>query len=1041
MEGLTASLRLNLFGSLSVECNGAPLVGGLARKELWLLALLALRQGRAVTRDYLAGLLWPDIPEETALYNLRRSLNRLREALGAQADLIRPEKPRSLSLAVADTYVDAIEFDRIVTEKDPARLAVAVAIYRAPLLQDYYEDWVLAERLPREFAYRTALETLAADALTREDWTEAERYARLSIAADPLQEPAHRTLLAALARSGNYAAATLAYRDLRLRLREEANSEPARETKALFESIHREAQTTVAISPVSVGIVPARPGGHVPATQAPKAAPAEHARQPLDRVPIPLTRLIGREAERVELSAHLRSARLVTLAGPGGVGKTRLAIEAAREAAERFPDGQVLVSLAPLADGTLVIRALANALDVKEEPGRPLLSGICSWLQDRRLLIVLDNCEHLVAEVAALGRELLSTCPEVRLLVTSRQNLGLTGEVVFPVRPLAMPPAALVTYGKWVKSDLSGVLEYPSVQLFLERARATCPELRVGPAELEAIGRIVCRLDGIPLALELAAARTRALSIQQIATRVEDRFRLLRGGTRPENDHHQTLRALLDWSYNLLEEEERRLFAYLSVFAGGWTLEAAETVCGNASNLTTEHTEGHRGTVSPQHPIPNTQRPSDVLDLLTSLVDKSLVVADSQSAETRYTMLETIRQYARERLVESGQEGDARQRHRSCFIALVKQNSGQGSVEVPSDALDRLEREHLNLNVAQQPCTDRDEDFAERLTLAQDLSWYWSIRCYWQEGLDEFDRLFASPQFATISIFDRMLALNNAGNLATFQANYPRAAVMMESSVALCRTLGDPARLARGLHNLGTILWIQGDSNRARRCFDEVLDISIEISNLVLHGQALSGLGNCSVLDGDDETARVTYERSIERLIEANDEVSIAVVRGNLGRVLHRQGRMDEAQSQLEIAIDICIRHEIRPQEPGLQAALGNLFARQGQVERARDCFRRSTLQIRRLGSRLHLALLLERILPLCLVNDNPTEAVRLFAAGRALRRQIGLALSLAEKPLQDGDLDALQTLLGTAAFDAAWAHGERLTPEQAIELALEQTL
>jgi DNA-binding SARP family transcriptional activator len=520
VDAYTASLRLCLFGSMLVQVEGQTLTGQLARKELWLLALLALRGDRPVGRDYLAGLLWPDCSQERASLNMRRALSNLRDALGPLGERLQPVKSRSLCLPLQEIFVDVREFDRLTGAGEPALLVQAVELYRAPLLHDCYEEWAHSERLPREFAYQRALETLAAGAMERGDWPEAERLARLRIAADPLQEQGHRVLMEALARGGNHAAATGVYRDLRLRLREEVNADADPETQALFEKIRREAQQ-IAAAPVKVPtvapaieprIAPAEtptvaPAGQQAAASTVEAMSASPVPERQFRAPSALTPLIGREVELQAVSTHLLRSRLVSLLGPGGVGKTRLSLEIARSTRERYAQGVVFVDLASLSDGNLVAAALAQALEVKEETGRALTTTLCERLKDSQLLVVLDNCEHVVDAAAGVCRTLLAGCASVRVLATSRQPLGLVGELAWRVAPLPTPRLSVRRFGQRAKSDSSTVLEYASVQLFLERALQARPELRIGPRDLESVARICVRLDGIPLALELAASR------------------------------------------------------------------------------------------------------------------------------------------------------------------------------------------------------------------------------------------------------------------------------------------------------------------------------------------------------------------------------------------------------------------------------------------------------------------------------------------------------------------------------------------------------
>ena len=524
-------LSLRLFGPFQAGWGQRALPRLRTRKEQWLLALLALRSPSGVEREWLAGTLWPECDESRAFSNLRRSLSNLRAVLGPDAMRIVSPTPGSIALDTAGMEVDVAAFDAALRRGDTASLELSVSLYYGPLLEGCLEEWAVPERLARETAYLQAREKLAAEAAARGDHAEAARHLTLVLAADPFREPALRRLMQALADSEDRIALTQVYRDFRRTLRAEMNAEPSAETQALFQRL----RVTDKVSP---------------STKSPC------------RLPQTLTSLIGRERERREVAAALDAARLVTLTGVGGVGKTRLAIAVADDCAGEYPNGVWFVGLAALADPALVPATVAAALDLRET-GNPL-ENLTLHLQDKSLLLVLDNCEHLPTASAALADHLLTHCSGLRLLATSRQSLGPLGETVWPVSPLSL-------------DDSAGPSE--AVRLFIERARQAGASQRWDGDARRAISGICRKLDGIPLAIELAAARARSMTLEQIAQRLNNGFRLLTGGSRTALPRQQTLRATLDWSYNLLSDEERTLLSRLSVFAGGWTLEAAEAVC------------------------------------------------------------------------------------------------------------------------------------------------------------------------------------------------------------------------------------------------------------------------------------------------------------------------------------------------------------------------------------------------------------------------------------------------------------------------------
>ena len=398
----------------------------------------------------------------------------------------------------------------------------------------------------------------------------------------------------------------------------------------------------------------------------------QYSSTPQHNLPAPRSSFVGREREIEEVKRELAMTRLLTLTGVGGSGKTRLALEVARDLVEAYPDGTWLVQLAPLSEEVLVPKAVAEALKVPERPGEPLSDTLSEALRDRQLLLILDNCEHLLEATARLVDLLLDSCPRLRILATSREGLGVEGEIRWVVPSLSVPEQGRRTLSS---EELEA---YESVRLFVERARGRDPSLSLSPHNARAVAEICKRLEGIPLAIELAAARVGTLSLEQIAQRLEDSLKLLRGGSKTQMAKQRTLRGALDWSYELLSEDEKKLFKRLSVFAGGWTLEAAEAV-------------GVGGGVEEDN----------ILDLLSGLVEKSLVVArERQESGVRYRMLEPVRQYAREKLEEHGEGEEARLRHATFFLTLAKE--AEPRLQGPEDTmwLERLESEHDNMRAA-----------------------------------------------------------------------------------------------------------------------------------------------------------------------------------------------------------------------------------------------------------------------------------------------------------------------------------------------------
>jgi predicted ATPase len=494
-----------------------------------------------------------------------------------------------------------------------------------------------------------------------------------------------------------------------------------------------------------------------------------------NNLPLQLTSFVGRARELAMVEELLADHRLLTLTGPGGSGKTRLALTAASAMAEDFEDGIRLVELAPLSDPDLVPQAVASVLGVRGTPGTPLLDSLCLHLESREVLLVVDNCEHLVGACASLAETLLRRCPELRILATSREAFGVPGEALFFVPPLSLPdPRRLPA--------VDGLLSYEAAGLFVERVRAVRHGFSLDEKNALAVARICYRLDGIPLAIELAAAKARVLSVEQISSRLDESFALLTGHDRTAIAHHRTLRATMEWSYELLSESERTLLRRLSVFAGGWTLEAAEEVCGG---------EG-LGEARVSNP--------PVLDLLTQLVDKSLVLVSQQDGDARYRLLETVRQYASEKLDGSGEAEKLRGRHAAWFLALAERAEPHLKGRRQLEWLGRLETEHENLRSAMRWLIDEGEvETAVRLAWALWLFWY--LHGHQGEGYRYAGEFLNEPDALPTVVLARALIVR--GNMSYGLESVQGTQRLFEEAAALSRQPGNGVDLAIALAGVG----------------------------------------------------------------------------------------------------------------------------------------------------------------------------------------------------------------------------------------------
>jgi non-specific serine/threonine protein kinase len=590
---------------------------------------------------------------------------------------------------------------------------------------------------------------------------------------------------------------------------------------------------------------------------------------PHHNLPHPVSRFVGRTEELVELSRLLSENRLLTLVGPGGAGKTRLAMQTAHAAADRFPDGARWIDLAPLTDPALVPPTFARALSLSEQPGRPVAATLAESLLDRHMLLVVDNCEHLIAPAADLVERLLSTGPELSILTTSREPLGVPGEVTFTVPPLATPaPHSSIS--------LSELETFESIQLFVARAREANPAFALTEANAEAIAALCRGLDGLPLALELAAARLRALSVDEIAARMDRRLQLLAGGRRTEPQRHQTLRAAMDWSHDLLPEPERILFRRMSVFAGGCSLDAVEAVCDAA-------------------------QAADTVDLLAQLVSKSLVLVNPATA--RYRMLETVREYAREHAAATGDDAQVRPRHRDFYLAMAERAEPELRGPDQQTWLARLETDHDNLRAALQWSHSSAEADA-LLRLAGALWRFWYVRGYWHEGQQWLEQALVLDRDATPRAV-RAKAAFAAGVLAWFRDEFERAGRWLEESRRLAERLGDRALAADALRHLAMLAGGREDHDEARRLAEISLRLFEELDDKwgvaavsrLLGFQAAGYVGFRRSDRVDLDLAARLLDRSLTLAREIDDRRGMAWSLDGLGSVLWNEGNRQQAEA------------------------------------------------------------------------------------------------------------------------------------------------
>ena len=685
-------------------------------------------------------------------------------------------------------------------------------------------------------------------------------------------------------------------------------------------------------------------------------------------LPSQLSSFVGRTQEMQDARRRLGETRLLTLTGTGGAGKTRLALQVAAEAIEDYPDGVWLVDLAPLMDPALLPQAVAAVLGIGEQGSdRALAATLTDALRLKSVLLVWDNCEHLIDACARLAEALLRACPGLRLLATSREALEISGEAVLPIPTLSLPPAR-PTGGRAVPPE--ALADCDSVRLFVDRAEAAQPAFRLSDGNIAAVAQVCTRLDGIPLALELAAALVRVLTPEQIAARLDDRFRLLRGGSRTALPRQQTLRALIDWSYDLLPPPEQALLRRLSVFAGGWPLEAAEVVCAGAE---VEEWE--------------------VLDLLSRLVAKSLVVVEPpEGGHVRYRLFETLRSYARERLEETGEADALAGRHRDWFLAFAEEAGSNLSGPEQASWLDRLERDHDNLRAALTFSHDDAGGVEAGLRLSGALWKFWWMRGYFSEGRGFLGRALARSDGEETMV--RAKALSGAGILAQAQGDYAVAIPHYHQCLSVYRTLGADADIGAMLNNLGNVASEQEEWGDARGYYEQGLKIYRALDN---------------------------QER-------------IAILLMNTGIVANYQRQYAEARSLYEESLTILRKRKDLGPLSSVLLSLGDLACHRKDYTSARAYLFEGLLIAEEIGEKEFIALILNALGYTAWPQGQYGQAAKLFGAATSLLASIGLPLSPLDQASFEENVSSVRAELGEEKFQTAWRQGEGAQISQLID-------
>ena len=1072
------TMQFRILGSVEAEDNGQTLdLGGL--RERVLLARLLLSANQVVSVGRLAEDLWSGGPPPHGTATVRVYIARLRRVLGPHASLLVTQPP-GYRLNVDDDQFDALRFEKLLRSAEAAMsagradiaastLREALGLWRGPALSDVADlQFARADADRLEEARLTALENRVDADLA------CGRHASLvgeldSLAANhPLRERFTGQRILALYRCGRQAEALSAYADLRARLAEELGIDPSPGLRRLQERILRqdpaldwraartdadgETHARAAAGGARSG-QPVNGAAAIPAAVNVGAA-AEPGQLTLPRaavtrpgLPAETTSFVGREAELEMVEELLRRSRLVTLTGPSGSGKSRIALRAATRFSGRYQDGVWLVELAPVSRPELVVPAVARALAARDEPGCTLLDSIIAKLRETEALLILDNCEQVIDAAAQMIATLLQSCSRLRVLATSQTRLGVPGEASWPVPPLTVPEPDT--------GELAAVAAVESVRLLCDRAALARPGFTLTAENAPVVSDICRRLDGMPLAIELAAARVNALTVTQLSTRLGDRFELLTGGSRTGLPRHRTLEAAIEWSYDLLSETEQVCFRRMAVFAGGCTIDAAEAVL-------------------PDHKLPR----GAVFETVTALIDRSLLTTEERSGSMRYAMLESIRHYALGRLAAAGESTALGDRH----LAWLLEFATKADLAGPDQAawLDMLEDERDNFRAGLEWCLapqdrSRGSEPALALALAGALAPFWVVRGPVAVARRAIDAALAAAGPGADSRL-RVVALDGAGQLASVQADHDAQWVYQQESLAIWRELGDSARVASCLSDLGSVAHIRGEYAAAQAMYAEALELAERADDAQQMGKALNGLGRQALHHGDLDTATRYYTEGMARFREVGDLRQATLILGNLGVVAIDVGDLALAQQRLAEHLDNARRLGDRKLTAGALTHLGLVAFQAGELDRAAGLHQQALelgrqLGDRRLevvalgnlglvaarrtdyptaaqfylrslevaeavGERRSVAEILEELAVVESAAGSATRAATLFGASQRIRDDIGARLIGPGLARRNDARAAAEQVLGGQAFTAAHQAGWQMSIEGAVAFA-----
>jgi predicted ATPase/DNA-binding SARP family transcriptional activator len=1013
---MSPRLALHFLGIPELILDDTPITTD-RRKAVALLAYLAMNRGKQ-PREFLSGFFWPDYEQAKAFSNLRRTIWEVHQAIG-EGWLIADRESVSLN-PKSEIDLDVSQFQDLLTQGDQqadvsiriSLLSDAVKLYRNHFLTGFslkdaypFNEWAFAESEELRHKLADALILLSEDYCALGQAENAIPYARRLITLDPINESAHRHLMQVYLRAGQHSAALKQYQTCEEILRKEWNLDPQPETHELYKKIRK---------------------GELKPLHVERQIEPITAKQNL---PSQLSTFIGRETEQEEIINLISKNRLVTLAGMGGIGKTRLALQVGQRLLNDYLHGVWFVALDSLSDATLVPQTVASVFDIREGPDRPVIEILKNVLREKTTLLILDNCEHLLDSCAQLITTLLTNCPNLKILATSREILNMKGEATYYLPSLSLPEDNNLLAEK--------LTEYESVQLFVERAALALSSFRLMKKNAQGVTDICRQLNGIPLAIELAAARVNVLTVEEILKQLHDSFSLLASEGRTNLPRHQTLQASMDWSWGLLTESEQIFLRQLSVFAGGWTLEAAQAICdGNALHLT------------------------------SALVRKSLIMVHQESGgETRYRFHEIVRQYIRERLIESGEEEDTRTRHLQYFLQLSEQAEPALIGPTQIEWMSRLNDERDNIRAALEWADKIDTEAG--LYLASRLNVFWEIfdmreGTHWLEGFIQkteskaysharakalralgwfknwLERLAEARSVAQEALDLYRTCGDKYGEvdallLLAAIVNPSEAGEFHQQALTLAQSINDKWRTAYALH-----LW--GWDHQDRYSYvEKALTLFEEVGDLRYMAECMVGLGRLRMLNNDIESAQNILNEATILYRQLNIKSGMSVILQSYGRIAAIRGEYEQAYTNLQEGATIDEEYGYRINYLFDRSHLGYLALYRGNIIEAREIFTETVQTFYDDKNEIGVAFNLEGMAGLFLVVDKFEIAAQLIGWADALRERIGDP----RPPLEQADVDKIIAgcliKMGEEAFSDAYDEGQKMTLDEAVAYALEE--